>query len=95
MAPTQGRISCSRPAMTLRDDVRIGDVGAGHADHVELALGDRMAGGRDVVDARGVEHRELGRGPHLAGEIEMRRRAHAGDRDHLGQRRVGARYGRG
>ena len=40
------------------------------------------------VDAGGMEDREFGRGPDLAGEIEMRRRAHAGDRDHVGQRRV-------
>ena len=77
MAPTQGRISCSRPAVILRDDMRVGDMGAGHADHVELALGDRMARGRDVGDARGMEDRELRGGPHLAGEIEMRRRPHA------------------
>ena len=58
----------------LADDVRIGDMGAGHADHVELARGDGMARGGDVGDARGMEDRELRRRPHLAGEIEMRRR---------------------
>ena len=73
----------------LLHDMRIGDVGARHADHVELAGGDGMPGGRDIRDARGMEDRELRRRPHLAGEIEMRRRAHAGDRDDLGQRRVG------
>ncbi len=58
----------------LRHDVRIGDVGAGHADHVELAGGDGVARGGDVGDTRRVEDRELRRRPHLAGEVEMRRR---------------------
>src|SRR3546814_15364308 len=34
----------------LVDDVRVGEVGAGHADHVELALGDGMARRRHVGD---------------------------------------------
>ena len=62
------------PLHDLLDDMRIGDMGARHADHVELALGDGMAGGRDIVDARGVEDRKLRRGAHFAGEIEMRAR---------------------
>ena len=56
-------------------DMRVGDVRAGHADHVELAGGDRMARGRHVLDAGGVEHREPRRRAHLAGEVEMRRGA--------------------
>ncbi len=84
-----------RPSRHLGGDMRVGDMGARHADHVELALGDGVAGGRHIVDAGGVEHREAGGGPDLAGEIEMRRRAHAGDRDHPRQRPVDARYDRG
>ena len=93
--PTQGRISCSRPFGDLPGDVRIGDMGAGHADHVELAARDRVARRRDVLDARRVEGRDLRRGPHLAGEIEVRRRAraHAGDDMARAPRRC--RYGRG
>ena len=73
----------------LARDVRVGDVGAGHADHVELARGDRVARGRDVVDAGGMEYRDAERRLDLAGEVEMRRGRHAVDRDHLGQRRIG------
>ena len=76
----------------LRDlarDMRVGDVRAGHADHVELAGRDRVARGGDVLDARGVEHRELGRLADLAGEIEMRRRARAHAGDHVRERLVG------
>ncbi len=73
----------------LADDVRLGEMGARHADHVELAGGDGMAGSGDVGDAGGMEDREAGRRAHLAGEVEMRRRAHAGDGDHLGQQSVG------
>ena len=56
-------------------------MGAGHADHVELAALDRVARGRDVLDAGGVKGRQPRLGAHFAGEIEMRRRAlaHAGD----------------
>ena len=70
-------------------DMRIGDVRARHADHVELARGDRVPRGRHVLDARGMKHREPRRVAHLAGKIEMRRGAHALDRDHPGKCRVG------
>ena len=43
----------------LRDDMRVGDVGAGHGDHVDMALGDRAVGGVQVGDALGVEHRHV------------------------------------
>ena len=72
----------------LGDDVRIGDMRAGHADHVELARGDRMAGGGNIGDTRGMEDRELRRLANFAGEVEMRRRWHAGDRDNAGERRI-------
>ena len=86
MAPTQGRISLLAAFHDLADDMGIGDVGARHADHVELALGDCVARRRDIVDARGVKHRELGRGPDFAREIEMRRGRHAGHRDDVATR---------
>ena len=76
-------------AQDLRDDVRVGHVGAGHADHVELAAGDGVAGGGDVLDLGGVEGREVGRGADLAGEVEVRGGAHALHRDHVGQAGVG------
>ena len=77
------------PLHHLLHDVRIGDVGARHAHHVELAGGDGMARRGDVGDARGMEGREFRGRPHLAGEIEMRGGAHAGDRDDPGERGVG------
>ncbi len=73
----------------LAGDVRLGDVGAGHADHVQLALGDGVPGRGHVVDAGGVEGREPRRRPHLPGEIQVLRRAHAMDRDDVGQGIVG------
>src|SRR5271166_4895651 len=57
-------------------NMRVGEMGAGHADHVEFAALDRVAGGGDVLDAGGVKGRHA-----RLGEVEMRRRAfaHAGD----------------
>ena len=58
---------------------------AGHRHHVELAARDRVPGGRDVGDPAGVEDRHLHLGADLAGKVQMRRRAHAGHRDHVGE----------
>ena len=52
------------------------------------ALVDRVACRRDVVDLRCVQHDEAGLGAHHAGEVEVRSRAHAVDRDHLAEHRV-------
>jgi hypothetical protein len=62
---------------------------ARHSDHIELAGRDGVPGCRDVLDARGVEHRELGRRAHLASKVEMRRRFRAHSRDHVRERLVG------
>ena len=70
-------------------DMRIGEVGAGHADHVELAALDGVARRRDVLDARRVEGRHPRRGPHLAGKVEMRRGARAHARDDVRERLLG------
>ena len=69
------------PLRHFERDMGIGEMGARHADEVELAALDRVARGGDVLDARGVEGRNAGRGAHFAGEFEMRRRAlaHAGN----------------
>ncbi len=56
----------------LAHDMRVGHMRPRHADHVHLSRRDRVAGGRDVGDLRGMEGREVGRGADLAGEIEMR-----------------------
>jgi NADPH-dependent 2,4-dienoyl-CoA reductase/sulfur reductase-like enzyme len=74
--------------LDLLHDMRIGDMGTRHPDHIELALGDRVAGSGDVGYARGVENGEFRRSPYLAGEIEMRRGRHAHDRDDVVQVRV-------
>ena len=50
-------------ALELGHDVRVGDVGAGHADHVDEALLRRAQRAvRQVGDARGLEHGQPGRG---------------------------------
>ena len=69
---------------TFRDlagDMRIGEVGARHADHVEFAAFNRVPRCRHILDARRVEGRHLRRGANFAGKVEMRRGAgsHAGD----------------
>ncbi len=73
----------------LAHDVRVGEVGPGHADEVDLALPDGVACRRHVVDLRRVQDGERRRRPHVAGEVEVRRRRHAVDRDHVDQARVG------
>ncbi len=87
--PDAGADALFLAAQDLRHDVRVGHVGAGHADHVQLAFGDRVAGGRDVLDLGGVEGREVCRGADFAGEIQMRRAAHALHGDHVGQAGIG------
>ena len=76
--------------LELRDDVRVGDVGAGHADHVDEALLERPAGGRQVGDARGLEYRQPGRGADPTGEAEKGAVAVAHVGDGVGDVVVGA-----
>jgi len=73
----------------LRDQVRIGHLGAGHADQVDQSGGDGVAGGRYVRDPRRVHDRYPDRAPHLPGEREMGRGRGAHGRDHPGQAVVG------
>ena len=73
----------------LAHDVRVGDQRAGHPHHVQLARRDRVPRRRHVVDAGGVEGGDAGGGPHLAGKVQVRGGAHAGDRDHVGDGVVG------
>ncbi len=51
-------------ARDLVDDVRVGDMGSRHGHHIQQALADRIAGGGDIGDFRGVENRQ----PNLAFE---------------------------
>ena len=69
--------------------MRVGDVGAGHANQVDLALANGVSGGGHIVDLRRVQHGQTGAGLHQTGEVEMRRRRHAVQRDHLAERSVG------
>src|SRR3546814_6807751 len=57
----------------LVHDVWVGQMRAGHPDHVELALRDGVARRGHVGDARGVEHRKARLGAHLAAEVEVGR----------------------
>ena len=43
--------------LDLGDDVRVGDVGAGHADHVDIAAFQDALGLVGVLDVLGVDHR--------------------------------------
>ena len=69
--------------------MRIGHMGAGHADHIQLTGLDGVARGRDIGDAGGVESGHAHLGPDAPGEIEVRRGFHTVDRDHIGHRRIG------
>ena len=77
------------PGDDLADDVGVGDQRPGHADHVELALRDGVAGRRHVVDAGGVEDGDACRGADLAGEVKVGGGAHPGDGDDVDQGGVG------
>ena len=78
----------------LVDEMRVGDQRARHADHVEVAVGDGMRGGRGVGDARRVEDRQVDGRLDAAGErqIGRRRQPHGrpDTRHRLGVRRIGA-----
>jgi len=41
----------------LLDQMRVGDMGAGHGDHVDMALGDGAGAGGQIRHALGVEDR--------------------------------------
>ena len=72
----------------LAHDVRIRHVGSSHADHVDLAGGDRVTCRGDVLNPGGVKGRELRGGADLAGEIQMRGRGHALNGNQIGQSRI-------
>ena len=71
----------------LADEVRVGDVGAGHGDHVDMAFGHRAAGGVEVGDALGVEDRDVDLALDGAGEEQegRHRERHVGQHDGVGQ----------
>ena len=63
----------------LANDMRVGDMGAGHRHHIEQFLSDGVAGRRDVGNAGGVENRQAHRAPEFAdtGEPGRDRGGHA------------------
>src|ERR1700679_4153043 len=69
----------------LSHDMRVGHVRTSHADHVDLAGGDRVAGSRDVIDPSGMERRESRCRANFAGQIEMGRARHALYWNHVGE----------
>ena len=76
--------------LDLAHQMRLGHLGAGHADEVDQTLAHGVPCGGDVVDLRRVQHRHVGRHLseqclHSPGHIEVRRRRHAVDGDHLGE----------
>jgi hypothetical protein len=56
----------------LSHDMRVGHVRTSHADHVDLAGGDRVPGRRDIIDPSGMERRESRCRANLAGQFEVR-----------------------
>ena len=69
--------------------MRVGHVGARHAHHVELAAGNGVARGVDVLDLGGVEDGYVHMRAQAAGKVQVRRAAHALHRNHIGQARIG------
>ncbi len=58
----------------LAHDMGVGDMAAGHADHVAMAFLDGARGGGEILDVVGVEDRQIGDLLRGAGEIEELRR---------------------
>ena len=73
----------------LAHDVRVGHVGARHAHHVELAAGNSVARGVDVLDFGGMEDRDVHMRAQAACKFQVRRAAHALHGNHVGQARIG------
>ena len=73
----------------LSHDMRVGHVGARHADHIDLAGGDRISGGGDILDLGGVKGREAGRGADLTGKVQMRGIGHPLNGNDVGQTGIG------
>ena len=77
------------PGDDLAHQMRVGHVRPRHADHVELAGRDGVAGGGDIGDLGRVKGRKPCRRADFASEIQMGGVLHPLDRDHIGQAGVG------
>ena len=87
--PDAGADIAFAPGHDLGHDMRVGHMGAGHADHIQLAAGHRMARRGHIGNARGVKGRQAHFGANAPREIKMRGRGHALHRDHIGEACVG------
>ena len=58
------------PFDKLPNDVGIGDMGARHGDHVDMAIIHGACSRGDIRDARGMEDRQIGLRPNGARKIE-------------------------
>ena len=65
----------------LGHDVRVGKVCTGHAHQIQQSFLDGIAGGRHIVDAGGVHHRQVEMALDRTGKLQIRglRCAHVGD----------------
>ena len=75
--------------LELANDVRIGHVRPHHPDHVDEALGDGVASGRDVGDPGGVEDGQREPLAEPPGELQPRPERRPEPRDDVRQRLVG------
>ncbi|MCY1530661.1 hypothetical protein D9M68_658570 [compost metagenome] len=75
--------------LDLGDQVRVGDVRAGHADHVHVAAFEDAGGLVRVLDVLRVQHRHVDHFLDAGRQVQegLRRVAHVGD--HVGQGIVG------
>ena len=83
IGPDTGPDIVGPTAGDLGDDVRVGDMGAGHADHVGVAVGEDALGVVGVDDAPDREHRQA---DHL---LDGRRQGHEQAVGRRGRRPVG------
>jgi hypothetical protein len=75
--------------LDLGDQVRVGDVGAGHADHVHVAAFEDARGLVRVLDVLRVQHRDLDHFLDAGRQVQERLRRVAHVRDDVGQGVVG------
>ena len=75
--------------LDLGDQVRVGDVRAGHADHVDVTAFQNPRGLVRVLDVLRVQHRNLDHFLDAGGQVQERLRWITHVRDHVGQGVVG------
>ena len=76
------------PQGDLARDMRLGNMGARHPNHIQLSAGHRMARSGDIGDFGGMKHGEVHGPTDLARKINMRCRGLPLNWDHTGQKRI-------